>query len=100
METKYDLCFDSVTLDYEELVATARVAVKYSLETLNQRLKRWYQLPPHIPTNLDAEWLLDDAQALATATTSLHYLMEGRSRKEIIVERDGETNSTNSGRAE
>jgi len=96
IKTKYDLCADSVTLDYEELVATARVAVRYSYQALQERLRKWSQVPlKSFPTDLDASWLLDDAQALATATTSLHYLIEGRSREEVIVKRD-ETNSTNS----
>ncbi|GAI19619.1 unnamed protein product [marine sediment metagenome] len=86
LNDKYDLCSDTVTLDYLELIKTAKVAVRYSLEALNQRMKKWYDIKPKL-TNLDAEWLLNDAQALATATTALHYLTEGLSREEIIVVR-------------
>lgn len=90
METnKYDLCSDVVTLDYSELKKTARVAVKYSLEALNQRLRKWYDINPNRKlTNLDAEWLLQDAQALAIATTTLYYLSEGNSREEVVVVRE------------
>lgn len=86
LNNKYDLCSDKVTLDYLELIKTARVAVKYSLEALNQRLKKWYDIKPKL-SDLDAEWLLNDAQALATATTTLHYLTEGSNREEVVVER-------------
>ena len=84
MATKYDLCSDTVTLDYQELVKTARVAVRYSLDALHQRVRRWYDIKNR-PTNLDAEWLLDDATALAIATTTLRYLEEGMSREEVII---------------
>lgn len=84
---KYDLCSDKVVLDYSELVKTAKVAVHYSLEALNQRLKKWYDINPKL-SDLDAEWLLNDAQALATATTTLHYLAEGLDREEVVVVRE------------
>ena len=84
---KYDLCSDTVTLDYSELIMTARVAVRYSLEALNQRLRKWYDIHPKL-SNLDAERMLSDAQSLATATTTLHYLTEGLNREEVIVVRD------------
>lgn len=87
LNNKYDLCSDKVTLDYQELIKTAQVAVHYSLEALNQRLKKWYDIHPNL-SDLDAEWLLNDAQALATATTTLHYLTEGLKREEVVVVRD------------
>ena len=87
LNNKYDLCCDTVTLDYQELIMTARIAVRYSLEALNQRLRKWYDIKPKL-TNLDAEWMLQNAQALATATTTLHYLTEGLNREEVIVVRD------------
>ncbi len=87
LNNKYDLCSDKVTLDYSELIKTARVAVHYSLEALNQKLRKWYEINPDL-SNLDAEWMLHDAQSLAIATTTLHYLTEGLSREEVVVERD------------
>lgn len=88
-DTKYDLCSDTVTLDYQELIKTAKVAVRYSLEALNQRMKKWYAINPNGGlTDFDAERMLQDAQALATATTTLHYLTEGLKREEVVVVRD------------
>lgn len=87
LSNNYDLCSDKVVLDYSELEKTAMVAVRYSLEALHQRIREWYNLKRR-PTNLDAEWLLDDATALATATATLHYLEEGEKREEVIVVRD------------
>ena len=86
---KYDLCSDTVTLDYSELIKTAQVAVHYSLEELNQRLRKWYDINPnHRLSNLDAEWMLQNAQSLAIATTTLHYLTEGLKREEMVLVRD------------
>jgi len=81
----FDLCADTVTLDYEELLKTARVGVRYAKEALERNLRAWYNLEK-LPTNLDAEWMLDSAKALATATTTLHYLVEGIKRKEKKLE--------------
>jgi len=82
---KFDLDADTVTLDYEELLQTARVGVRYARVALERELKRWYK--PDIPTNIDAEWMLDAAKALATATITLHYLVSGKDRKDIIIRR-------------
>lgn len=94
LNSKYDLCSDTVTLDYQELIKTAEVAVHYSLEALNERLRKWYNINPSL-TNLDAGWMLQNAQALATATTTLHYLSEGLNREEVIVVRDEEEKAEN-----
>ena len=89
MCNKYDLCSDTVTLDYSELIKTAEVAVHYSLEELSQRLRKWYNINSDTElTNLDADWMLQNAQSLATATTTLHYLTEGLEREEVVVVRE------------
>jgi len=83
----FDLCADTVTLDYEELLKTAQVGVKYAKWALERELNAWYE-PNRYPTNLNAEWMLDSAKALATATTALHYLLEGRKRKVVKIARE------------
>jgi len=84
--TKYDLCSSSVTLDYQELLQTARIAVRYSLQALENRLRDWYDYAKTKPVSSSgAEWMLEDAKALAVATTALHYLNDGLSREEVIV---------------
>lgn len=82
--TENDLSSNKVVLDYLELIKTARVAVRYSLEALSERLGDWRNLKRK-PTNLNAEWLLQDASALATSTAMLHYLEEGLTREEVEV---------------
>lgn len=84
MVTKYDLCSDTVALDYSELERTAKIAVRYSLEALSQRLGKWHDIKPRL-TSVDAEWMLQNAQALATATTTLYYLEEGLTREVVEV---------------
>jgi hypothetical protein len=87
-KNQYDLCADTVTLDYTELEKVALIAMRYSLNALEQRLRVWRQIPMiKPPTNLDAEWMLQDAEALATATTTYHYLTKGLDREEVIVKR-------------
>jgi len=85
-DSKFDLCADSVTLDYEELVRVSIFAVKYSLDNLEDRLRKWHSFPFNC-TGLDAGWMLEAADALAVATRAHHYLVEGRARSEVIVER-------------
>jgi len=87
LDNKYDLCSDTVTLDYQELIKTALVAVRCSLNTLEGRLRKWHDIHPKL-NNLDSERLLGDAQALATATTTLHYLTEGLNREKVVLVRD------------
>ena len=87
-KTKYDLSYGEVHLDYDELLKTARIAVRYSLAALESRIQKYHQLPPNNRlTNLDAEWMLEDAEALAVATTTLHYLQDGDKREDVIIER-------------
>jgi len=85
-DSKFDLCADSVTLDYEELVKTSIFAVKYSLDALEDRLRKWHGFPFKC-TSLDAGWMLEAADALATATRAHNYLVEGRTRGKVIIER-------------
>lgn len=86
-KSKFDLCADSVTLDYEALIHVSRIAMRYSLISLSDKLHRWYDPEPRL-TVLDAQRLLDDAKSLSDATIAYHYLVEGRTRSEVIVERN------------
>jgi len=85
-EAKFDLCADSVTLDYEALIHVSRIAMRYTLIALGERLHRWYDPEPRL-TVLDAIRMLDDAESLSDATIAYHYLAEGRTRSKVIVER-------------
>ena len=85
-DCKFDLCADKATLDYEELVRTSIIAVKYSLVELHKRLNKWYDHPFKC-TSLDASWMEEAAEDLATATRAYSYLLEGRSREEVIIDR-------------
>lgn len=87
-ETKFDLCADSVTLDYEALIYVSRIAMRYTLIALGERLHGWYDLEPKL-TVLDAQRMLDDAKSLSDATMAYHYLVEGRERRDVLVERKG-----------
>ena len=84
--SKFDLCADTATLDYEELMNASIVAVKYSLAELHHRLKKWYEHPFKC-TSLDASWMEEAAEDLVIATRTYHYLVEGRSREKIIIDR-------------
>lgn len=82
--TKNDLSYNHADLDYLELIKTARIAVSYSLEAVSERLRDWRDLKKK-PTNLNAEWFLQDATALAISTAMLHYLEEGLIREEVVI---------------
>jgi len=81
-DTKYDLCAGVVTLDYGELIKTARIAVHYALEGVNEWCRRIRESPA---SKLAAQWMLSDAQHLAIAMTTLFYLEEGKLREEVII---------------
>jgi len=85
--SKFDLCADTVTLDYEALVHVSRIAMRYTLIALGENLHRWYDPEPRL-TVLDAQRMLDNAKSLSDATIAYHYLVKGRTRSEVIVERD------------
>lgn len=84
-ESKFDLCADSVTLDYRALLHVSRIAMRYSLIHLSDRLYKWYDLEPKLSI-VDTQGMLDDAESLASATAAYHYLEEGRSRRKVIIE--------------
>lgn len=86
-KSKFDLCADSVTLDYEALIHVSRIAMRYTLTALGENLHRWYDPEPRL-TVLDAQRVLDNARSLSDATIAYHYLVEGRTRSRVIVERD------------
>jgi hypothetical protein len=85
-KSKFDLCSDSVTLDYEALLHVSRIAMRYSLCALGDRVHRWYDPEPKL-TTLDADRLIDDATSLAEATRAYHYLREGLTRDVVIMYR-------------
>jgi hypothetical protein len=81
---KFDLCADTVTLDYEELLKTAKIAVRFSRDDLHRRLATWNVIGKY-PTPVDAQYMREAAEALATATTSLYVLQEGLDREVLRV---------------
>ena len=83
--TKFDLSMGIVTLDYQELVKVAQVAVRYSRDALERRLADWH-FPKKQASALEAEWMLEDAKALAIATTALYVLTEGVTREVVKIE--------------
>lgn len=83
-DTKYDLCMNTAKLDYQELIKTAIVAVRHSLNSLDERLRVWHR-HPGTPTRLEAKWMFDDARDLAIATTTLYFLKEATKREEISL---------------
>lgn len=83
---RFDLDADKVVLDYEELVKTAQIAVRFSRNQLVHTLARWTDFDK-APSQLDAEWMQEEATALAIATRALHYLVKGSDREEVVIKR-------------
>ena len=93
---KWDLSGGEITVDYEDLIHVAKIAVGLSHRELNRMLQRWQCLDPEEqPTKLDAEYMLTAAKYLADSSTVLYYLHEGRDRSIVKVENhDGRENCT------
>ena len=82
--TKHNACASEVKLDYGELVETTKIAVAYAREQLQRALSKWYDIEEITkggPAPIYADSMQRDAEALATATKTLHYLLlqDGRS---------------------
>jgi len=82
IKTQFDLCADTADLDYQKMIQTAQIAVGYSRDSLHYRVQQWYNLGKPC-THVDAEWMLRDAEALAIATTTRHFLIEASKRGDI-----------------
>ena len=86
--TKHDACAYEVKLDYTELVETAKIAVTYAREQLHRSLDRWYDIKELTKGGLSpiyADSMQRDAEALATATKTMHYLLLQDGRSYLIV---------------
>ena len=83
---RFDLDADKVVLDYEGLVKTAQIAVRFSRDKLEHSLSKWHEID-YAPHAVDAEWMQEEATALAIATRTLHYLVKGSDRKEVVIKR-------------
>jgi len=86
-DTEFDLCADSVTLDYNALQRLALVSTRHCLEDLHACTRVWYSIGKY-PTNSDAKHMLEAARDLYVSTVALHYLTEGMDRDEIMVVRE------------
>jgi len=84
LNNQFDLCLDTLTLDYGQLVRVATIALAYTRDSLERQLRAWHNIDKK-PCAVDAEWLLRDAEALVAATTALHYLTRGQDREEVKI---------------
>lgn len=86
-----DLSFGVAKLDYDVLLRTARVAVRYSLIACERDMSELHSLgdPTFSKRASVAKRLAEDADALAVAGDMLHVLEAGLSREqiELITER-------------
>lgn len=81
--TKHDLCSDSVTLDYDALLTTSRIAVGRCLNDIEQYTK---EIREHFIFResgciyLSANYLKQSAQNLTTSLETYYALKEGTHR--------------------
>jgi hypothetical protein len=95
--TKHDLCANTAKLNLNELIETARIAVsrsKWDCETALREVQenqfssvtdKWRH-SYHIASA--ACQLMESSKALATATNTLHYLLNAQDREEIVIDRE------------
>lgn len=84
--TKSDLCADTVTIDYQELIRTAMFAFVELRESLNRELHKMYVIKAG--TNdlmFAAKNSSEIADKLAVVAEMYHVLAEGQGRKEVII---------------
>lgn len=86
-DTKFDLCADTVTLDYEALLDIARSDQAYALEELHRTHSFIQSNRATTMSVIQAEDLVRHARRLYKATTAVHTLTEGQTRDEIKVAR-------------
>ena len=89
METKHELCSSGLKLNYKDLLQTAEIAMAYAKDSLHRNLGRWDALDIHnLPGVAYSDSMLRDAKALAQASETLYYLVQGQDREtKTIVER-------------
>lgn len=84
---KYDLCHDTVTLDYTELLRTAYIAVHFAKEELLRSLDRFYDYSTKEPLSpVYVDYMKSTADQLAQASITLHHLYHGQLRPIVKVE--------------
>jgi hypothetical protein len=89
-DTKHDLCAHTVTLDYQALVATAKVAYTLGLRTI---LKCYTELSEpiryediqHSWSCIQARNLADESERFVVVAQTLAALMEGLDRERVKV---------------
>jgi hypothetical protein len=98
--TKHDLCANTAKLNLNELIETAKIAVSRSRWDCEKALRNVQerQLENSSDGNFD-KWrasyhvasaaceLAESAKALASATNTLHYLLNAQDREIIIVDK-------------
>lgn len=83
--TKHDLSYNEVKLDYQALIATAKIAVGGCMEEVGTQLADMRDLEPRFQISLSAEWLVRAANQLSIAAETLHALEEGLNRSKVTI---------------
>ena len=81
---KHDLCSDTLSLDYEELIKAVQVGCRYAGDQLYRDYRRVQDTIAPCPT-VYTDALKDSAIAFATAVETYSYLIEGRSREVVKI---------------
>ncbi len=94
--TKHDLCANTAKLNLNELIETAKIAVSRSRWDCEKSLREVQE--KQMEQNPD-KWrrsyhvasaaceLAESAKALATATNTLHYLLNAEDREIVLVDK-------------
>jgi hypothetical protein len=94
--TKHDLCANTAKLNLKELIETAKIAVSRSRWDCEQSLRGVQE--NQLVVNPD-KWrhsyhvaasaceLAESAKALATATNTLHYLLNAEDREIVLIDK-------------
>ena len=86
--TKHDLSYDEVKLDYEALIRTAEVAVGRTLENVNRyssEVRTAWDVKDWIGLSLSCERLEREAKWMNVAGETLSTLKNGLTRYNVII---------------
>ncbi len=83
--TKHDLSFDTVVLDYDALIQTARIAFAHSRDQVGRHMRDTYDMNPNMNYTSASQSILRQARHMVTAAETLHALQEGLTRSQLEI---------------
>ena len=82
---KNDLCSDTVTLDYQHLLRTSLIAVRYAKIRVEETKRYFYRLDNELVPSVYTEEFAEAANDLRIAMDMYRVIREGLSREHVKI---------------